>query len=219
MTLLCLRAESRTREDFLLMQLFEHIFAASFDFSRNGVAVVAMPLRVEGISRKRRDWMRLNHVHPGSSRFKVLSRVWLLPYRVCNICISLRIFAQKKSCLQVSGVYCCWNYRKKYNQDGQAKYMSETALSITFQDACHVMSWMLHEAVPFGTSGSKKVALLQIYANIAMRTGVLCGWHHMDSYGIMAFSRTGTILWALRHSGRQPAQAPPDPTSASRKLG
>lgn len=68
MTLPCFIAESRTREDFLLMQMFEQIFAASFDFSRNGVAVVAMPLRVEGISRKRRDWMRLDHVHPDSRK-------------------------------------------------------------------------------------------------------------------------------------------------------
>lgn len=138
---------------------------------------------------------------------------------MCVIFVYLCASLHRKRAVCRYQAYIVVGIIEKYNQDGQAKYMSETALSITFQDACHVMSWMLHEAVPFGTSGSKKVALLQIYANIAMRTGVLCGWHHMDSYGIMAFSRTGTILWALRHSGRQPAQAPPDPTSASRKLG
>ena len=102
-----------------------------------------------------------------------------------------------------------------------SRNMSKTTLSITCQGACHVMSRMLHEAVPFGTSGSKKVALLQIHANIAVHLSVIGqqGAMMFCAAGIMAFSHTGTSLWVLRHSGRQPAQAPRDPTSASRKLG
>lgn len=86
------------------------------------------------------------------------------------ITIYLRASLHRKRAVCRYQAYIVVGIIEKYNQDGQAQYMSETALSITFQDACHVMSWMLHEAVPFGTSGSKKVALLQIYANIAMRT-------------------------------------------------